>query len=160
MTVAVSITTPKPNYEYLRIHVRANSNSETDQSVKMEIKDLLVDYLTPLVSSCETKNDAIVALNVQKPNLERLINSFLYSRGFDYKASVKIDNEEFPLRVYEGVTLQEGFYDAVIVNLGKAEGYNWWCVVYPPLCFVGGEITGENLVYKSKLQEIIKKFFG
>ena len=157
VTVAVYLNAPKPSYEYLRIHVRANSNSEKDQSVKMEIKDLLVDYLTPYIAKCDNKSEAIVTLNAQKPNLERLIDAYLLKNGFNYTSCVEIDNEEFPLRVYEGVTLEEGFYDAVIVNLGKAEGDNWWCVVYPPLCFYGEE---TDIKYKSKLKEIIDAFFS
>ena len=157
LTVAVYSNAPKPSYEYLRIHVRANSNSEEDQSVKMEIKDLLVNYLTPYIADCESKNEAIVVLNAQKVNLEALINTFLSKKGFNYLSNVEILNEEFPLRVYEGVTLQEGYYDAVIVNLGKAEGDNWWCVMYPPLCFYGNE---TNVKYKSKLKEIIDSFFS
>ena len=156
VTVVACSNTYKPTYEYLRIHVRANSNTQEDQSVKMLVKDVLVDYLTPYIANCESKNDAIVVLNEQKSNLEQKINLCLLSKGFSYKANVKIDNEEFPLRVYEGITLQEGYYDAVIVNLGKAEGDNWWCVVYPPLCFTG---EGSSYVYKSKIKEIIDGFF-
>ena len=157
MTVAVYLTVPKPTYEYLRIHVRANSNGEKDQEVKMEIKDIVVNYLTPYIADCESKNEAIVLLNDKKDDIERLIDKHLNSRGFNYVSKVKIDSEEFPLRVYEGVTLQEGYYDAVIVNLGKAEGDNWWCVVYPPLCFYGNE---TDIKYKSKLKEIIDSFFS
>ena len=157
MTVAAFTNASKPTYEYLRIHIRANSNSQEDQSVKMLVKDVLVEYLTPYIANCETKNQAIVVLNSQKDNLERQINAFLLAKGFSYKSTVKIDNEEFPLRVYEGVTLQEGYYDAVIVNLGSGKGDNWWCVMYPPLCFYGEE---TNIKYKSKIKEIIDIFFS
>ena len=81
----------------------------------------------------------------------------LKSNGFNYLSNVKIANEEFPLRVYENITLKEGYYDAVIVELGKAEGDNWWCVMYPPLCFYG---ETENVKYKFKLKEIIDAFFN
>ena len=83
VTVAVYLNAPKPSYEYLRIHVRANSNSEKDQSVKMEIKDLLVDYLTPYIAKCDNKSEPIVTLNAQKPNLERLIDAYLLKNGFN-----------------------------------------------------------------------------
>ena len=65
--------------------------------------------------------------------------------------------ERFPTRVYEGVTLAAGVYDALILELGSGEGDNWWCVVYPPLCFTGGSV---NVVYRSKIAQIIRQFFG
>ena len=64
--------------------------------------------------------------------------------------------EEFPTRVYGGLTLENGFYDALIIELGSGKGDNWWCVVYPPLCFSG---EGTNYVYKSKLKQIINDFY-
>lgn len=158
VTIAVGVQTPSTsNTEYLRIHIRANSNSEEDQLVKMTVKDGVVNYLTPIISQCKTKNEAVNALNIQKENLQKVINDILKSNGFNYLSNVKIANEEFPLRVYENVTLEEGFYDAVIVELGKAEGDNWWCVMYPPLCFYG---ETENVKYKFKLKEIIDAFFN
>ncbi len=143
------------NAEYLRIHIRANSNSQVDQSVKYEIKDKLVSYLTPYIANCNTKQDAVNLLNEKKGQLENIIDNLLYSKGFDYKSNVVVRNEMFPTRVYKDFTLQQGFYDAVIVELGRAKGDNWWCVVYPPLCFTGNEC---GIVYKSKILEIIKDF--
>ena len=67
--------------------------------------------------------------------------------------------EEFPTRVYEGVTLEAGVYDALIVELGTGKGDNWWCVIYPPLCF-SGEATGNNVQYRSRIWEIIRNFFS
>ncbi len=143
------------NEEYLRIHIRANSNSEVDQSVKYEIKDKIVTYLTPYVAKCNTKQDALNLLLKQEGQLERVIDDFLKSKGFTYTSNVVVRNEKFPTRVYKDFTLEEGFYDAVIVELGRAKGDNWWCVVYPPLCFTGNEC---GIVYKSKILEIIKNF--
>ena len=141
--------------EYLRIHIRANSDSETDQSIKYEIKDIVVDYLTPLVKSVTTKEQAISLLEREKINVNRLIDGVLAKNGFDYKSKIYIRNEKFPTRVYDDLVLKEGFYDAVIVELGDAKGDNWWCVVYPPLCF-----TGEKVVYKSIIAELFQKLFG
>ena len=141
--------------EYLRIHIRANSDSAADQSVKYEIKDKVVDYLTPRLKSVTTKEQAISLLEEEKINVNRLIDGVLVKNGFDYTSKIYIRNEKFPTRVYDDLVLEEGFYDAVIVELGKAEGDNWWCVVYPPLCF-----TGEKVVYKSIIAELFEKLFG
>ncbi len=140
--------------EYLRIHIRANSNSEYDQSVKYKIRDDVVPYLTPYLANCHSKDEAADVITQQKEILEKRIDGILKSNGYGYSSSVKIRNEKFPTRVYGELTLDSGYYDAVIVELGKAEGDNWWCVVYPPLCFT----SGENVKYRSKIAEIIAEW--
>ncbi len=144
------------NYvEYLRIHIRANSNSEIDQSVKYQVKSLAVEYLTPFIAECDTKEQATKILTQNKEILQNKIDLLLHQQGFNYTSNIAIRNEKFPTRVYEDFTLEEGFYDAVVIELGKAEGDNWWCVVYPPLCFLGNE---SSVVYKSKILQIIQNF--
>ena len=155
LTVAVSLNKSTLSAEYLRIHIRANSNSQIDQSVKYEIKDKLVNYLTPYIANCNNKQDAISLLNEKRLTLIGITDSVLKSKGLDYKSNVAIRNEKFPSRVYGEFTLEEGFYDAVIVELGNAKGDNWWCVVYPPLCFTSNDC---GVKYKSKILEIIKEF--
>ena len=141
--------------EYLRIHVRADSNEVEAQTVKYAVKDAVVKYLTPYIAECESKRQAETLLNSKKEYLEEIIDNLLKNNGFSYRSNIVVRSELFPTRVYEDFTLEEGFYDAVIVELGKAEGDNWWCVVYPPLCFTGNE---SGIVYKSKILEIIKDF--
>ena len=82
-----------------------------------------------------------------------------FADKFDYIANSRVSCEYFPSRNYNGTIFEADYYDALIVNLGSGEGNNWWCVAYPPLCFVGEE-TGGNVVYKSKLLELINKYFG
>ena len=85
----------------------------------------------------------------------------MQGEGFDYFADATILKEYFPTRTYDDVTLYDGEYDALIINLGSAKGDNWWCLVYPPLCFVAEyDLTNSNIVYRSKLLEIIQSFFG
>ncbi len=155
LTVAVSFNTNTNNEEYLRIHIRANSNDIIDQNVKYQVKDEMINVLTPYIAECKTKNDAKKVLLKKEKYLESLVNNVLIDNGFNYRCNIVVRNEKFPTRVYEDFTLEEGFYDAVIVELGKAEGDNWWCVVYPPLCFTGNE---SGIVYKSKILEIINNF--
>ncbi|MBR6736954.1 MAG: stage II sporulation protein R [Clostridia bacterium] len=140
--------------KYLRIHIRANSNSLTDQSVKYEIKDQIISHLTPFIIECKSKSDVISVLNEKTTEINGIINNVLRKNGFTYTGKMVVRNELFPTRVYGDFTLEEGFYDAVIVELGKAEGDNWWCVMYPPLCFA----EAENLTYKSKIAELIQEF--
>ena len=148
------------NTNCLRIHIRANSNDEVDQQIKYLVKDEVVSFLTPLLANATDKQKAKQIVLQNKDQICKIADDLLQKNGFDYCANARLDNEFFPTRSYNDVVFEKGEYDALIVDLGSGNGDNWWCVVYPPLCFVGGEITGENLVYKSKLQEIIQKFFG
>ena len=143
------------NSEYLRIHIRANSNDEIDQSIKMEVKDLVVDYMTTIVLNSQTKDELVENLNSAIPSINGLIDGFLLQKGFNYKAQTQINNEFFPTRFYDRLTLQEGYYDAVIINLGSGKGDNWWCVVYPPLCFT----EQRNVTYRSLIVDYINRFF-
>lgn len=143
--------------EYLRIHIRANSDKEADQSVKYAVRDAVVAYLAPTVAECGTKAAAMSAVAARLDAVESVATRVLCENGFFYGARARVCEEAFPTRVYEGVTLPAGVYDALILELGSGAGDNWWCVVYPPLCFTGGSV---NVVYRSKIAEIIQKFFG
>ncbi len=141
--------------EYLRIHIRANSNDIVDQTVKYQVKEQVIIYLTPFIAECDTKQKAVNMLSVRLNGVKEVADRVLKENGFDYKSKAKIKNEEFPTRVYSGVQLEKGFYDALIIELGEGDGDNWWCVVYPPLCFTG---EGVAYQYKSKILEIILDF--
>lgn len=141
--------------DYLRIHIRANSNSVEDQNVKYKVKDSVVEYLTPYITECESFEDVVVMVETHKESLENVADEVLRSNGFDYVSNVEIDNEYFPTRCYESFVLSADYYDAIIINLGSGQGDNWWCVVYPPLCFK----DTKNVMYKSKIAELIKKYF-
>ena len=145
---------------YLRIHIRANSNSDEDQTVKLAVKERIVDFLTPVVARCETLEQAHAEIKRNLNNIESVANNELARQGFSYLAHARLNDEFFPTRAYGEVVLDEGLYDALIVELGQGIGNNWWCVVYPPLCFIGAEGSGTGVVYKSKIVEIINKFFS
>ena len=145
--------------ECVRIHIRANSDDEIDQSVKYEVKDALVDYLTPYLCTLESAEDAKSVVKSKISDIEYIANKTLSKKGYDYTAKVKLCTEKFPARVYDEYVLEEGIYDALIVELGKAEGKNWWCVLFPPLCFTPTN-GGDTIVYKSKIAEICQEIFG
>ena len=144
------------NDEYLRIHIRANSNSDIDQNVKYEIRDNVIDYLTPYIANCSSKKEMESVLANNLLGINAVCDKILQEKGFDYVSNSKVCNEYFPTRTYGDLTLEQGYYDALIIELGEADGNNWWCVVYPPLCFVNAkEINGKNFRYKSKIMELI-----
>lgn len=141
--------------EYLRIHIRANSNLDIDQAVKYKVKDAVVNFLTPFIANCTSKEKAVNMLSAQLNGVEKVADKVLSDNGFNYKSRAKIKNEKFPTRVYSSFKLESGFYDALIIELGNGTGDNWWCVVYPPLCFTE---SGASFQYKSKIYEIILDF--
>jgi len=145
------------NKDYLRIHIRANSNTQIDQLVKYEIKDSVVQLMTPKVANCESFEDVKDCFEENLSVIDNLCNNILKAKGFNYVAKSKLATEEFPTRTYNGYTLENGFYDAVIIELGEAKGDNWWCVLYPPLCFTNA-CTGKNVVYKSRILDLINGF--
>ncbi len=149
------------NQDFLRIHIRADSNNDVDQAVKFLVRDAIVQYLSPLLENATSKQKAMAILASQLQNIQHVCDNVLVSNGFDYTSTVKLCVEQFPDRSYNGINLPSGVYDALVINLGSGSGNNWWCVVYPPLCFVGGEANGTNQVqYKSKLWEIIQQWLN
>lgn len=143
--------------DYLRIHIRANSNSEYDQQVKYQVKDTVVEALKPIVSQIESKEQMIDVLNDNVVALTNVVNQKLSQLNQNYTAKITIKEEKFPTRSYEELTLGAGVYDAIIIELGSAKGDNWWCVAYPPLCFVTQDKNTDKIEYKSFFKELIEK---
>lgn len=149
------------NNDYLRIHIRANSNSQTDQAVKYKVKEKIVEYLTPIIASSQNQNTAKATITEHLDDITEIANSTLKKNNFFYTANAKIKTELFPARTYAGITLEAGTYEALIIDLGSGSGDNWWCVMFPPLCFVDASNTNSQTIkYKSKLYELINNFFG
>lgn len=148
-------------YDYFRVHIRANSNLDIDQQVKYKVKAEVVDFITPYLIDCHTKDESISVVGELLDSIEDVCDRCLMENGFEYTSKARIDKEKFPTRVYDNITLEEGVYDALIIELGEGTGDNWWCIVYPPLCFVNNnETDAQNIQYQSYLVEIIKKYFG
>ena len=154
--IGISTSPKNVNTEYLRIHVRAHSNGEDAQAVKYKVKDAVVDFLTPYIATIKTKAQAEQKLSGLLTQIEKVANCVLEQNGFTYKCKAKLAVENFPTRTYQNFTLEQGYYKALILELGSAKGDNWWCVVYPPLCFTGD--SAVQYIYKSKIVEIIKEF--
>ncbi len=145
--------------ECIRIHIRANSNSAEDQQVKLAVRDSLTNYLSNVLKNCKSKDDAKTALQSHSTQLTQIANSTLKTYNFDYKTSISFKNEYFPNRQYGEYTFPNGYYDAMIIELGQGVGDNWWCVAFPPLCFVPTSENGEKIVYKSWVKEMLEKLF-
>lgn len=121
----------------IRLHVIANSNSESDIKVKEETRDFILDNMKGIITDTSDSSDILKEL----PRLEREANRFLEKSGIGYSARVEAEKTEIPRKEYNGIVLPKGEYRAIRVFLGEGKGENWWCVAYPPLCFTE-EVTG------------------
>jgi len=145
----------KNEKDYLRIHVRANSNDAIDQAVKYKVKEEVVAFITPYAAQCTDKAAAMKVIGGILEDIEKVCDGVLKANGFDYSSRAAVREENFPTRVYDDLTLEAGLYDALIIELGTGSGDNWWCVIYPPLCFTSGTC---DVTYKSLIMDIINKF--
>lgn len=131
-----------------RLHVIANSNSEEDQNLKYKVRDKLIEYMNSMLSSSSTKQDAINIATSHLDEFKQVAINTIKNEGFDYDVNVSVGNFEFPTKEYGDISLPSGYYDALKVEIGQAEGKNWWCVMFPPLCFV--DVTSGVVPEKSK----------
>jgi stage II sporulation protein R len=136
-TAAPALKTISSHDDILRLHVIAASDSEEDQSAKLQVRDAIL----PLFSAAESYEDARAFLLSHGSEIQSAAEAVLKDRGLDYGVQLSLGTETFPDRVYGETLFPAGEYDALCVRLGRAEGHNWWCVLFPPLCIVSE--TGE-----------------
>ncbi len=141
----------------LRFHILANSDSKEDQQVKLEVRSLVLDYVQKHLPPDAGKADTIRYLNTNQTEIESMADSYLKSRGFDYTASLELTNCYFPSRTYDSLTFPSGYYDAARILLGKGEGHNWWCVLYPRFCFVDAACKAVPEESREQLKADIKQ---
>lgn len=122
--------------EVIRFHVRANSDSESDQTLKLKVKDSVVNYIRPMLDESESLSRSCEILDRESENIKKVANSVIQDEGYDYPVNVYFEDSYFPVKSYGDVTFPPGEYRAFRVDIGDAKGKNWWCVLYPPLCFV------------------------
>ena len=119
-----------------RLHVIANSDSEEDQNLKYKVRDSLLEYMNEIAKDATSKDEVISIANSHKEDFYNIAISTIRENGFDYDVKVNIGNFSFPTKTYGDISLPAGFYDALRIEIGGAKGKNWWCVMFPPLCFV------------------------
>ena len=119
-----------------RLHVLANSDSEEDQNLKYIVRDALLSYMNEICANCETKQEAIAIVEQNLDTFKQIASDTIKNEGYNYDVTLEIGNFEFPTKQYGDISLPAGFYDALRVKIGEAKGQNWWCVMFPPLCFV------------------------
>lgn len=124
------------NSKLLRFHVVANSDNVYDQAVKLKVRDAVLKNFGPDLTKCMTRQDAIEYLKLNISKIEDISNQILHEYGKKYTAKAEVGQFMFPVKSYGSITLPEGEYEALNIKLGNGEGKNWWCVMFPPLCFI------------------------
>lgn len=122
--------------EIIRFHVRANSDTEEDQQLKLLVKKELVEYMGELLADADDREEAEQILSANIENIENVAKGVINEHKKEYNVKAYFEDSYFPVKVYGDMTFPQGVYEAFRVDIGAAEGKNWWCVLYPSLCFV------------------------
>ena len=133
-----------------RLHVIANSDSPADQNLKYIVRDSIIDYINVISSSATSKEEVLQIAKSNISEIQSIAINTVRKEGYDYSVNVEVGNFVFPKKTYGDITFPPGFYDALKVEIGEAKGQNWWCVMFPPLCFV--DVTSGIVPDESKLK--------
>lgn len=131
-----------------RLHVIANSDSKEDQDLKYKVRDAVLEYMNNISADCSSKEEVIKLAYEHQDDFISVAEKVIRENGFDYNVKIEIGNFEFPTKYYGDISLPAGFYDALKIEIGEAKGQNWWCVMFPPLCFV--DVTSGVVPDESK----------
>ena len=141
--------------EVFRFHVIANSDSEEDQELKMKVKEAVVAYMRETLSGAENAAEAKAWAIRHKEELVRVSEEVLRAEGCSDKVTAEVVRCEFPDKTYGDITFPAGWYDALRIRIGKAQGHNWWCVLYPNLCFMDSVHAVIPKEGKDELQSVL-----
>lgn len=131
-----------PNH-VLRLHVLANSDSASDQALKLKVRDRILKECSDMMDNVNNKEEAVSAVKSKLPQLKAAAVDEIRKQGYDYPVDVELTNMYFTTREYDSATLPAGTYDALRVTIGKAQGHNWWCVIFPAMCLPAAEAKKE-----------------
>lgn len=166
----------------IRFHVIANSDDEEDQELKLKVKDEVIEYLYPYLEKSTSLEESRKILVSHEEDVNNIASQVISDAGYKYDVKIQFSRENFPEKNYGDIVLPQGEYEAFRIIIGNGEGKNWWCVMFPPLCFVDvtkGTVSDseskekinktieeqktkeekeEEVVVKSKIVEVFKKY--
>lgn len=134
-----------------RLHVLANSDSPEDQNLKYQVRDAVISSMNTLCKDISSKEEAIAIATSHLEEFKQIALATIQENGYSYDVTVEIGNYSFPTKTYGDISLPSGYYDALRINIGESQGQNWWCVMFPPLCFVD---VSSGIVPEESKQEI------
>lgn len=164
--------------QVIRFHILANSDSEQDQTLKLEVRDEVLKYMDPRLKNSKSIEESKKILQENNEKVKAIALNVIKEKGYNYTVKSGMVNENFPVKSYGDLIFPAGKYEAYKIIIGNGNGHNWWCVMFPPLCFVDithGETSNKenetlvknmlknnkknNYVIKFKIVELIKKIF-
>lgn len=122
--------------EIIRFHVIANSDSEEDQTLKLKVRDKVIEYVSDKLKELKDLNEAREFIVNNKSTIESIAKETVIENGYSYEVTSMLSRENFPDKAYGDLIFPQGEYEAYRILIGEAKGQNWWCVMFPPLCFV------------------------
>lgn len=141
----------------IRFHVLANSDSDEDQELKLKVRDEIIKYLQPMLKQSKSLEQSEQIILSESENIKNIGENIIKENGYTYEVEVKLEYNNFPAKQYSNIVLPAGEYKALRILIGEAKGKNWWCVMFPPLCFVdenNGVIDKET---DEKLRSVLTK---
>lgn len=139
--------------QIIRLHVIANSDTDEDQELKMKVKETIVTYLRGEMQDATSVDEARQAIREHLPEIEEIAAEKMRAEGYEYSAEATLGESYFPVKEYGDLTFPAGNYEALRVKLGDSAGHNWWCVMYPSLCFVDSTYQVVPDTSKERLKE-------
>ena len=140
-----------------RLHIIANSDSVEDQNLKYKVRDNIISYMNTICENTSSKEETILIAQNHINDFKSIADKTIIAEGFNYISNVEIGNYRFPTKYYGDIAFPSGYYDAMEIKIGNSSGKNWWCVLYPSLCFVdvssGTVPESSKLDLKEKLSE-------
>ena len=140
-------------HDVLRLHILANSDSDYDQNLKLKVRDRLLEESGNLFQGCETRSQMKQRADEKKEDIRRIAKSVLEENGCQEDVTVQLVQMQFDTREYDQITMPAGCYDALRILIGKGEGHNWWCVMYPPLCL---SVAEPEIYFDTDTVEILE----
>ncbi len=142
----------------IRFHVIANSDNESDQALKLQIRDKVLQYISPKLNNSKSIEESRKILDIENENILNIAKEVINENGYSYDVESTLSKEYFPVKTYGNITLPQGKYEAYRIVIGSGEGQNWWCVMFPPLCFV--DVTKGSIAYEEtekQMKEVLNE---
>lgn len=136
----------------IRFHILANSDSNEDQALKLKVRDKVLEYISPKLSNSKSIDESREILKKYDKNVVDIAQRVIKENGYNYSVKTELTHMDFPVKLYGNILLPQGRYEAYRILIGSAKGHNWWCVMFPPLCFT--DITKGNVEPKKTQQEM------
>lgn len=139
--------------DIIRFHIRANSDKKEDQELKLQIRDEILNAMGDKFALSKSLDESREIILDNMDNMKSIAEKVIYDLGKDYEVDISLGQDNFPIRKYGNMVFPQGEYETLMIEIGEARGENWWCVMFPPLCFV--DITHSVAIENEELDEFI-----